>query len=479
MSVTESVATAPEGGRGKVPIPSSEVSRVRGRLQREAVPRTSHADLADRPSGFDPVQVLIDQGKGRVEDLLPLRYGRMAADRFSFLRGAAAVMAADLSFGPSSGLYVQLCGDAHLSNFGVFFSPERRLVFDINDFDETHPGPFEWDVKRLGASIAVAGESLSLTMGQRERAVFAAVQSYRESMRLFAIGTNLEVWYAHVDLEGTLARLQDSLSDEAQRRTESLMVRARTKGARKAFAKLVVETDDGPRIRADPPLVVPIADLVGGDAQGSVYDFLVGVLKGYESTLPGELRQLLHQFTPIDAARKVVGVGSVGTRCFVVLLLGRDRDDPFFLQVKEATTSVLEPYVGPSRLSTPGHRVVAGQQLTQATPDPFLGWFDAPDPTGTERHFYVRQLYDGKASADIASFDASLLRAYASLCGWTLAHAHARSGDRVAIASYLGKSQAFDRSIASFALAYTARNASDHTALTDAIASGRLTAATP
>jgi uncharacterized protein (DUF2252 family) len=387
-------------------------------------------------------------------------------------------MAADIALGPSTDLNVQLCGDAHLSNFGVFFSPERRLVFDINDFDETHVGPFEWDVKRLVASIAVAAESLNLTKGQQERAVFAAVQTYRNSMRLFSLAPTLEVWYAHLELDATLQLLKGTLSDEAQRRTQLLMQKARTKGSKKAYTKLVDETPDGPVIKSDPPLLVPIKDLAG-DAQANVYEFLKQVLRGYEETLPSDRRHLLHEFTPIDAARKVVGVGSVGTRCFVLLMLGRDRDDPFFLQIKEATASVLEAHLGPTKYSTPGHRVVAGQQLTQATSDPFLGWFDAPDPTGTERHFYVRQLYDGKASADVASFDAPLLRAYSSICGWTLAHAHARSGDRAAIANYLGKSDAFDRSMASFALAYVSRNRVDHGSLTEAIASGRVPASTP
>ena len=459
-------------------IPSPAASMARGKGARESVPRTAHADLVDRPSTFDPVQILVDQGKGRVEELLPVRYGRMAADEFSFLRGAAAVMAADIALGPSTDLTVQLCGDAHLSNFGVFFSPERRLVFDINDFDETHPGPFEWDVKRLGASIAVAGDSLNLTKGQTERAVFSAVQSYRNSMRLFSIVPTMDVWYAHLEVESTLQLLGRSLSDEAERRTQNMMEKARGKGSRKAYTKLVEETPDGPRIKSDPPLLIPLKDL-SPDASINIHEFLRTQLKNYEKTLQVDRRHLLHEFTPIDAARKVVGVGSVGTRCFVLLLLGRDSDDPFFLQVKEANASVLEAYLGPSKFKTAGQRVVAGQQLTQATPDPFLGWFEAPDATGTERHFYVRQLYDGKASAEVSTFDAPLLRAYSSVCGWTLAHAHARSGDRAAIASYLGKSDAFDRSIASFALAYISRNRADHAALVDAIATGKVTATAP
>ena len=461
---------------GGAQVPNTAVSTVRGKAQRELVPRTAHADLADRPEGFDPVAVLEVQGEGRLEDLLGLRYQRMAADRFSFLRGAAAIMAADLSFGPSTDLYVQLCGDAHLSNFGVFYSPERRLVFDVNDFDETHPGPFEWDLKRLSASVAVAGDVLNVTRGGQERAVRGAVRSYREAMRRFALASTLDVWYAHLDVENALEDLDGSLSDEAARHTQGILERARSRHAHRAYEKLVVGTDDGPRIRSDPPLLVPMRDLAEPVNAATAYGFLIDILRGYESTLPLDRRHLLHQFTPIDAARKVVGVGSVGTRCFVVLLLGRDGADPFFLQIKEATTSVLEPFLGPSKLPTAGQRVVAGQQLVQATPDEFLGWFDAPDETGSDRHFYVRQLFDGKASADVLGFTAPLLGSYAQVCGWTLARAHARSGDRFAISSYLGKSDAFDRAIASFALAYVARNRSDHAALADAIGSGRIVA---
>ena len=458
------------------PIPSAEGSRARGKAERESVPRTAHAVLADRPSTFDPIQILVGQAEGRVADLLPLRYTRMDRDAFSFLRGAAAIMAADLALAPSTDLNVQLCGDAHLANFGVFYSPERRLVFDIDDFDETHTGPFEWDVKRLVASIAVAAQGLNLTKGQQERCVFAAVQNYRNSMRVFSLAPTLEVWYAHLEVGSTLQVLGLTPSVKAQD-TESLMERAERSGARKAYAKLVLDTPDGARIKSDPPLLVPARDLAA-DEQVDVAALVQRVLHGYEQTLPADMRHLLHRLTPIDAARKVVGVGSVGTLCYVLFMLGRDANDPFFLQVKEAGPSVLEAHLPPGNYSSPGQRVVDGQQLPQATPDPFLGWFDAPDATGDLRHFYVRQLYDGKASADVATFDAQRLRAYSATCGWTLAHAHARSGDRVAIASYLGKSDAFDRAMASFALAYAARTAADHQALTDAIASGRIIAST-
>jgi len=459
------------------PIPSAKASKVRGKAERGSVPRTAHAVLADRPSTFDPIQILVAQGAGRVAELLPLRYARMDHDPFSFLRGAAAIMAADLAIGPATDLFVQLCGDAHLSNFGVFFSPERRLVFDIDDFDETHAGPFEWDVKRLVASIAVAAQGLRLTKGQQELAVFAAVQGYRNAMRLFSLAPTLEVWYAHLEVGSTLRLLEPTMSAKAQD-TERVRDRVERSGARKAYAKLVIDAPDGPRIKSDPPLLVPARDLPA-DEQADAAGLAERALRSYEQTLPADMRHLVHQLTPIDVARKVVGVGSVGTRCYVLFLLGRDGNDPFFLQVKQAGTSVLEAHLPPCTPSTPGERVVTGQQLIQATPDPFLGWFDVPDATGDPRHFYVRQLYDGKASANVATFDAQRLRDYSATCGWTLAHAHARSGDRVAIASYLGSSDAFDRALASFALAYAARNLADHRALTDAIASGRIIASTP
>jgi uncharacterized protein (DUF2252 family) len=459
--------------------PGPSISRARGRIEREVVPRGTHAGVAARPASFDPVQVLIDQAHGRLAELLPLRYERMAVDDFGFLRGAAALMAADLAAGPSTDLYVQLGGDAHLANFGVFLSPERRLVFDVNDFDETLPGPFEWDVKRLAASIAVAGSTISLSASQTERAVTSAVAQYRTMMRTFASARTLAVWYSHLELEQALSSMSHALVDESARRVEDVLVSARRKGSQFAYDKLVANTSGQPRIVAHPPLIVPVADLSPDESGGDTYQFLVDVLRGYEASLPDARRHLLHQFAPTDAARKVVGVGSVGLRCYVVLLLGRDGKDPFFLQVKEATASVLETHLGPSKFASPGERVVVGQELVQATPDPLLGWLDPTDPTGAVRSYYVRQLYDGKASADISSFDAGMLRGYASLCGWTLARAHARSGDRFAIASYLGKSSAFEESVASFAMAYAVRTREDRDALVSAIAAGKVPAASP
>jgi hypothetical protein len=455
------------------------VSKARGRIAREIAPRGTHAGVAARPSTFDPVEILVEQARGRLQELLPLRYERMAADEFGFLRGAAAVMAADLAAGPSTDLLVQLCGDAHLANFGVFLSPERRLVFDVNDFDETLPGPFEWDVKRLAASIAVAGATINLSTSQIERAVTDSVAQYRTEMRSFASARTLEVWYSHLDLESALSSMSHALVDEDARRVEDVLVSVKRKGSRSAYDKLVATKGGQPRIVAHPPLIVPVADLGPDESGGDIYEFLVSVLRGYEASLSDSRRHLLHQFAPIDAARKVVGVGSVGMRCFAVLLLGRDSRDPFFLQVKEATASVLEAHLGPSKFASHGQRVVVGQELVQATPDPLLGWLDPSDSTGVTRSFYVRQLYDGKASADLTTFDAGLLRGYGGLCGWTLARAHARSGDRFAIASYLGKSSAFEDAVTTFALMYAQRNREDHEALLAAIAAGKVPTSTP
>jgi hypothetical protein len=373
---------------------------------------------------------------------------------------------------------VQLCGDAHLANFGVFRSPEGRVVFDVNDFDETHVGPFEWDVKRLAASIGVAGDAIGLSDNEQSRAVLETVGQYRAEMRALAGQGNLKAWSAHLVLEGSLERFAGALTDEWARKAEVTLAAARRKGRRTAYDELVVATSSGPRIASSPPLVVPLSEIPPSEGGDDAFRFLADVVRGYEKSLSSVRRHLLRQFLPVDAARKVVGVGSVGMRCYVVLLFGRDAGDPFFLQVKEATASVLEPHLGPSKLSSPGHRVVAGQELIQATPDPFLGWLDVPDPSGATRSYYVRQLYEGKASADLTRFNAGLLRGYGTLCGWTLARAHARSGDRVAIASYLGKSTAFEDAVAQFAHDYIGRNRDDHEALLDAIASGRVLAQT-
>ncbi|MFD5720220.1 DUF2252 domain-containing protein [Streptomyces sp. NPDC127036] len=430
---------------------------ARGRAARKRVSRSAHGSwipAADRP---DPVGVLQRQGRDRLQELLPIRYGRMAASPFAFLRGAAAVMAADLAAQPHTGLTVQLCGDAHLLNFGLYASPERSLLFDLNDFDETFPGPFEWDVKRLAASVAVAARE----NGHKEEHVFAAARAaaghYRETMRRLARQGELTVWYQHIDADLLLPLVR---SGRRRRRTEATLTRARRRTSLHAFGKLTETVDGRPRIVHDPPLLEPAGTLDMAT--------LRKIFSDYRSTLTEERRLLLDRYRFVDAARKVVGVGSVGTRCFIVLLAGRDADDPLFLQIKQAGRSVLEEHLPTGPYLHPGRRVVAGQRLMQAAGDIFLGWTTGPEG----RAFYWRQLRDMKGSADIAGMDPGELRGYAGLCGTALARAHARSGDRIAIAAYLGGADTFDRSLAHFALRYADRTTADHTALGAAVTAG-------
>jgi uncharacterized protein (DUF2252 family) len=452
----------------------------RGKTARSAVPRDSHAAYdppADRP---DPVGLLERQAATRLHDLVPVRYGRMLASPFSYFRGAALSMAADLAATPVSGLAVQACGDAHLANFGVFASPERALVFDLNDFDETLPGPWEWDVKRLAASLEVAGRGNGYPSGLRRKVVTAAVGRYREAMRSFAGQGNLAVWYARAETRALREQFGSQLAAREQRQADSAVAKARTRDSLQALAKLTQQVDGRPRIVADPPLVVPLSDLIADSAdQAELETELRKLIGGYRRTVETDRRYLLEQFEVADMARKVVGVGSVGTRCWIVLLLGRDASDPLFLQVKEAERSVLEDFAGDSEYANHGERVVAGQRLMQAASDIFLGWQRSQvDPDGRPHDFYVRQLRDEKFSADIEAMTAAGMRAYGELCGWTLARAHARSGDRIAIAAYLGQAAIFDRAIAEFAASYADQNERDHQALTAAAASGRVTAST-
>ncbi len=450
-----------------------------GKAARAAVPRSSHAELGLGPTRPDPVDLLVGQGESRVQDLLPIRYGRMLASPFSFFRGAALVMASDLSGTPRTGIRTQICGDAHLSNFGVFASPERQLVFDINDFDETLPGPWEWDVKRLAASLAVAGRDRNFDAAERAEIVMQAAREYRESMLRFAPMSNLEVWYARQDLDDVkqLVRETAGTKDKKQvKRLDKSLEKARTKDSMKAFEKLTHVVDGQPRIVSDPPLIVPIAELLPDIQRAAFQEETVSLLRSYRRTLPSDRRVLLESFQFGDFARKVVGVGSVGTRCWIVLLFGRDEQDPLFLQVKEAEASVLEQFVGRSEYHTSGHRVVAGQQLMQTSSDIFLGWERATGIDGVERDFYIRQLYDWKGSADIDRMVPKGMGLYARLCGWALARAHARSGDRIAIAAYLGKGQSFDRAIVAFAENYADQNARDFENFKKAAESGRITA---
>jgi uncharacterized protein (DUF2252 family) len=452
----------------------------RGKAVRSAVPRHSHAVYDPRADRPDPVGLLERQAATRLPDLVPVRYGRMLASPFSYFRGAALSMAADLAATPVSGLVVQACGDAHLSNFGVYASPERALVFDLNDFDETLPGPWEWDVKRLAASLEVAGRGNGYRSGLRRKVVTAAVGRYREAMRAFADQGNLAVWYARAETGTLREQFGSQLAAREQRQADWAVAKARTRDSLQALARLTQQVDGRPRIVADPPLVVPLSDLVADSTdQAKLETELRRLIGGYRRTLETDRRYLLEQFEFADMARKVVGVGSVGTRCWIVLMLGRDGSDPLFLQVKEAERSVLEDFAGASEYANHGQRVVAGQRLMQAASDIFLGWQRSQvDPDGRSHDFYVRQLRDGKFSADIEAMTAAGMRAYGELCGWTLARAHARSGDRIAIAAYLGQSAVFDHAIAEFAAAYADQNERDHRALTAAVASGRVTAST-
>jgi uncharacterized protein (DUF2252 family) len=455
-----------------------EASAAKGKAARTAVPRVSHAAFnlgTDRP---DPIALLEEQAKTRVPELVPVRWGRMLVSPFTYYRGAALPMASDLARTPVSGLAVQACGDAHLSNFGIFGSPERRLVFDVNDFDETLPGPWEWDVKRLAASLEVAGRDNGFTTKQRRDIVLAAVTRYRQAMRSFAGMTHLEVWYARADVDQLRGDLAAQLTGRQRKTIDKGMAQARTRDSMRAVAKLTRVVDGRPRILSDPPLLVPVAELIPDNADRSALEAqLTGLIASYRRTLETDRRYLLEQFEFCDMARKVVGVGSVGTRCWIVLMLGRDRDDPLFLQVKEAERSVLSRFVGASKHANQGQRVVAGQRLMQASSDIFLGWQRTEAGLdGQARDFYVRQLRDWKFSVDIATMQPGGMRSYGELCGWTLARAHARSGDRIAIASYLGGSDVFDKAIAAFAVAYADQNERDYQALQDAAATGRITA---
>ena len=402
----------------------------------------------------------------------------MLVSPFAFYRGAALIMASDVAATPQSGLRVQLCGDAHLSNFGVFASPDRHLVFDLNDFDETLPGPWEWDVKRLAASLAVAGREREFKAKQRERIVAGAVRAYRTAMREFSGMGNLAVWYARLDTESLIADYGANLDRKLTKRGERDLAKARTKDSMKAFEKLTTTVDGEPRIASDPPLIVPLRELLEGVDHEQMVNSIHGLLRAYASSLPPDRQALLAQYRFVDMARKVVGVGSVGTRAWVMLMLGRDGGDPLFLQAKEAQASVLEEFAGRSRHRNSGKRVVVGQWLMQAASDILLGWERAAGLDRAERDFYVRQLKDWKGSAEIERMLPAGMEIYARMCGWTLARAHARSGDRIAIASYLGKSDAFDRALVKFAEDYADQNERDYRALQEAVASGRLAAET-
>jgi uncharacterized protein (DUF2252 family) len=454
-------------------LDSPSTRAAEGRAARRRVPRGAHGEWAPAPERRSALEVLEEQEASRLPELLPLRHARMLASPFAFFRGAAAVMAADLAATPSSGAQVQLCGDAHIANFGGFASPERDLVFDINDFDETFRGPWEWDVKRLAASVEIAGRETGLRARRRADAVRASVRAYREAMRRFAAMGNLEVWYARLDASTIVAEIERRRGAKHGAAFRQRIERAQSRDHLRALSKLTVQTNGLPRIAHRPPLLVPVEELT--DAGGvDVEQAMRALMRSYRESLRSDRRRLLDGFRYVHLARKVVGVGSVGTRAWVVLLVGRDAGDPLFLQVKEARRSVLEPYAERNGGRNEGRRVVQGQWLMQAASDILLGWLRARGPDGQERDFYVRQLWDWKASAEIGAMTGAQLTAYGELCAWTLARAHARSGDRVAIAAYLGGGDRFDRALAAFAAAYADQNERDHAALAEAARAGDL-----
>jgi uncharacterized protein (DUF2252 family) len=452
---------------------------ARGKAARAETPRSDHARFEPSPQRPDPVDLLEAQARDRLPELVPIRYGRMLVSPFTFYRGAATIMAHDLAVTPRTGLTVQTCGDAHLSNFGMFASPERRLVFDINDFDETLPGPWEWDVKRLAASMLIAARDNGFRPRDQERIVLATVAQYRTAIRQFATLDNLSVWYAQFEVEPLIDAIRDQLSAGMVKRTKRELAKARTRDNMTAFAKLARPVDGSARIVDQSPLIVPIDVLAAGFSRDQLFDSLQAIFRVYVETLEIDRRTLVEQYELTDFARKVVGVGSVGTRSWIALLLGRDRRDPLFLQIKEAQASVLEDLLPRSEFDNHGRRVVAGQRLMQASSDILLGWLRVQsDDKEFARDFYVRQLRDWKGSAPIDEMVPDGMLAYGRACGWTLARAHARSGDRIAIAGYLGSGTPFDRALLEFADRYAEQNERDYAALADAVKTGRLKAIT-
>jgi uncharacterized protein (DUF2252 family) len=454
---------------------------ARGRAARHEAPRSSHGRWEPAPDRPDPVALLEEQAATRVPELVPIRYGRMLVSPFTFYRGGALIMAADLAATPVSGVTVQLCGDAHLSNFGLFGSPERRMLFDINDFDETLPGPWEWDVKRLAASFEVMGRDRGFAPADRRAVVMAGVAEYRDRMRRAAGMRTLDAWYEHLEAGMLLkmvhkaVRVKRVSRDEA-RVTEEMVAKARTRDSTRVFAKRADEVDGELRIVADPPIIIPLEDLIkpGSEWENPV-PLIKKLLSSYRRTL-GRHHHPLEEYRYVHSAYKMVGVGSVGTRCYIMLMLGRDHDDPLFLQVKEAEASVLERFLPKSTFSHHGERVVAGQRLMQAATDIFLGWQRIKGLDGVSRDYYVRQFQDWKGSADVESLLVPGATLYSRICGATLARAHARWGDRIAIASYLGGGDTFDRAIADFSVAYADQTERDYAAFRAAVDSGRLVA---
>lgn len=463
-----------EAGAG--PRRTAAERAAEGRAARKRAPRSAHGPFEPSPHRADPVDVIEGQSATRVQELVPIRYGRMAESPFRFYRGAAAIMAGDLAETPDSGIRVQLCGDAHLLNFRLLGSPERNLLFDINDFDETLPGPWEWDVKRLATSLVIAGRENGFSDRERAEIVRSGVRAYREQIRVFAGMGNLDVWYARVDESQLQALAAGALHTRGRKNVSQALHKARGRDSRQAFEKLTEVVGGHRRFAAVPQLITPISQLVPDQERDALDGQIRTLVEQYGRSLQTDRRQLLSQYTVVDMARKVVGVGSVGMRCWVVLLLGRDGQDPLILQAKEAGASVLAAHAGASAYATQGERVVAGQRVMQAASDIFLGWQRTAGIDGRERDFYVRQLRDWKGIAEPSQMVPRGMRAFAGLCGVTLARAHARSGDRIAIAAYLGRRDVFDQALVRFAESYADHNVRDHQTLTDAIASGRIPA---
>jgi uncharacterized protein (DUF2252 family) len=478
MSTTQETTEKRSNTAAKVPHFTPTERAARGKAARAEVPRRSHGEWEPAKKRPDPVGLLEEQAASRVPELVPIRYGRMLVSPFTFYRGAAFLMASDLSDGPRSGLHAQLCGDAHLSNFGVYAAPDRRLVFSVNDFDETLPGPFEWDVKRLVASFAVAGRDRGFDTKLRAKVNTTVAAAYREAMAHYAGMRNLDIWYDRIDVEQVIESFRAQASAEQKKRMEKNLAKSRTKDSLAAFNKLCETVDGEPRIINNPPLITTIDELAGDGAE-TAREGIQQLIRQYRRSLAGDRRKLIERYRIVDLARKVVGVGSVGTRAWIVLLLGRDGEDPLFLQAKEAQTSVLEPFVGKSEFANHGQRVVEGQRLMQAASDIFLGWIHTEEGLdGQPRDFYLRQLWDAKGSAIVELMEPSAMLAYGRLCGQTLAKGHARSGDPIAIASYLGTSEVFDQAMAAFAETYADQNERDYATLKKAVDSGRVVAET-
>jgi uncharacterized protein (DUF2252 family) len=470
MNARKSEMNEPSGGKAQLLTREQHIDQ--GKAARRHAPRELQADWSTSSRESDPLTLLVGQEVTRVPELLPIRHGRMAASAFAFYRGAALPMAADLSTGPNTGISVQLCGDAHLANFGGFASPERDLVFDINDFDETAVGPFEWDVKRLAASLEIAGRELGYPNRRLRDIVLQTVRTYRQTVRAFARMTKLDTWYARLDAAAITERWGSKAGRNAIKNFQRAIVKAESKDRLRARDKLTTVIDGRLRFLSDPPLLVPVEDVYSEpDEAMQVERAIQGALRSYRTTLSPDRRHLLGQYRYVALARKVVGVGSVGTRCWVALFVGEDSNDVLFLQVKEAEESVLERFTSKSTVANHGQRVVEGQRVMQAASDIFLGWQRVDLPDGNHRDFYVRQLWDWKASASFETMTPEILAIYASICAWTLARAHARSGSATTIGTYLGSSEVFDHALADFAQSYAKQNEHDYQALLEAIAS--------